>query len=61
MLLKLNRLYGEVVSFLDTTGSQRVGQVVTLNGKDLVILTGHEYYEPTQVKKILEVIKNDKI
>ena len=55
--LKLNKLYGEVVSFLDSTGSQRVGQVATQDGKHLVILAGNEIFEPAQVKKILEVMK----
>ena len=57
MFLKLNRLYGEVVSFVDSTGSQRVGQVATQDGKHLVILAGNEIFEPAQVKKILEVMK----
>ena len=58
MFLKLNRLYGEVVSFVDTTGSQRVGQVATQDGTHLVILVGgNEILEPSQVKKILEVMK----
>lgn len=55
--LKLNKLYGEVVSFLDSTGSQRVGQVATQDGTHLVILVGNEILEPSQVKKILEVMK----
>ena len=57
MFLKLNRLYGEVVSFVDSTGSQRVGQVATQDGTHLVILVGNEILEPSQVKKILEVMK----
>lgn len=52
--LKLNRLYGEVVSFVDTTGSQRVGQVATQDGTHLVILVGNEIFEPSQVKKIMK-------
>lgn len=57
IFLKLDKLYGEVVSFIDSTGNHRVGQVATQDGKHLVILAGNEIFEPAQVKKILEVMK----